>query len=190
MSMYLDKTADTAYVSTGITLTDQLILRASNIIDGYCKRKITVESYTERIPLTELQRGHLSYYPVVNITSIKGRPKYDFTGTNMFGPPMFVIITDLTILDVNKDIGALWCGSSIIGIPYTELEVTYTSGWATIPDNVKLACGMLIDQLVSSNNSNVKSKKDFDSSIEYFANSMITPEIANLLSEVKIVLLR
>jgi hypothetical protein len=183
MSQYLDKTTDASYVSVGITLTDQLIIRASSIIDGCCKRKIAVESYTERVPLTESQRGHLSYYPVVELTALKGRPKYYFTGINFFGPPVFEVISDHSILDVDVNIGSLWCGYNMFGAPYTELEVTYTSGWAVIPDNVKVACGMIIDQLVNSNNSNVKAKKDFDSSIEYFGNKLITPEIADLLSQ-------
>jgi hypothetical protein len=182
MSEYI-QVADTKYVSSGPTLSASLILRASAIIDGYCKRKITVESYTERVPLTDQQRGHLSYYPVVDLTSLKGRPKYHLTGNDFFGPPQFEVISDLTILDVDHNIGTVWCGHSLFGAPYTELEITYESGWATIPDNVKVACGMIIDQLVNSNNSNVKAKKDFDSSIEYFGNKMITPEIADLLSE-------
>jgi hypothetical protein len=61
--------------------------------------------------------------------------------------------------------------------------VSYTSGWEIIPDKVKVACGLLIGQMATNPNSNVKSKKDFDYSIEYFGNNMITPEIADLLSE-------
>ena len=194
MSAYLVIGTDADYCTA--TLTASLILRASAIIDGYCKRKITVESYTERIPLTDRndweqgQRGHLSYYPAVEVTALKGRPKYYLTGINFFGPPTFEDITDLTILDVNPNTGAVWCGYSIFGVPYTELEVTYTSGWATIPDNVKVACGMIIDQLSTAANPNVKAKKDFDSSIEYFGNSRITPEIANLLSEYVVISFR
>lgn len=179
MSAYL-QVSDTDYSTSA--LTTSLILRASAIIDGYCKRKITVESYTERIPLSD-QRGHLSYFPVVVITELKARPKYTPIGINFFGPPPFETIDDLTILDVDLNTGSVWCGYSVLGVPYVELEVTYTSGWATIPDNVKVACGMIIDQLATANNSNVKSRKDFDSSIEYFGNSRITPEIADLLSE-------
>jgi hypothetical protein len=181
MSQYLEVT-DSNYVSAGTTLTASLILRASSIIDGYCKRELAVKSYTERVPLTDQQRGHLSYFPVIAITALKGRPRYGLTGSNIFGPPQLEPITDLTILDCDHNIGSLWCGSSIFGSAYSELEVTYTSGWAMIPDNVKVACGMIIDQLVNSNNSNVKTKKDFDFSIEYFGNKMITPEIGDLLS--------
>lgn len=189
MSAYLEIT-DTSYVSVGVTLTNQLILRASAIIDGCCKREIGVKSYTERIPLTEMQRGHLSYYPVVAITLLKGRPKHGITGTDFFGPPQFETIADTSIMDVDVNTGAVWCGNSLFGAPYTELEVTYTSGWTTIPDNVKVACGMIIDQLVHASNPNVKAKKDFDSSIEYFGNSLISPEIASLLSEYRLISFR
>jgi hypothetical protein len=89
---------------------------------------------TERIPLTEMMRGHLSYCPVLEVSALKGRPKYGLTGSNFFGPPPFEEIPDLSVLDVDKSIGSLWCGSSPFGSPYMELVVTYSSGWEPIPD--------------------------------------------------------
>lgn len=180
MSQYLTL-EDTDFVPVGVALTLPLIIRASAIIDGHCKREIGVKSYTERVPLTN-QRGHLSYYPVQEVTSVKGRAKYGLTGDAFFGAPGFTDL-DSSILDVDKEIGALSCGYSLFGAPYDELEVTYASGWNPIPDKVKVACGLLIGQLTGNPNSNVKSKRDFDFSIEYFGNSMITSEIAELLSE-------
>ncbi len=183
MSQYLELTY-TDYVPVGVVLTVPLIIRASAIIDGYCKREIGVKSYTERVPLTN-QRGHLSYYPVKEVTDIKGRATHGITGDNFFGPPGFTAV-DLSSLDVEKEIGTLTCSNSMFGAPYAEMEITYTSGWDTIPDKVKVACGILIGLLSANPNSNVKSKKDFDMSIEYFGNDMITPEIAVLLSEYQI----
>ncbi|MEK4881434.1 MULTISPECIES: hypothetical protein [Paenibacillus] len=180
MTRYLT-TEDTDYVPAGVVLTLPLIIRASAIIDGRCRREIGVKSYSERIPLTN-QRGHLSYYPVKEITEVKGRAAYGITGDNFFGAPGFVE-TDLSVLDVDKEIGSLTCGNSQFGAPYAEIEVTYTSGWDPIPDKVKVACGLLIAQLSGNSNTNVKLKKDVDSTIEYFGNSLITPEIADLLSE-------
>ncbi|MDB5053280.1 MAG: hypothetical protein JWM44_1330 [Bacilli bacterium] len=185
--MYLT-TSDTDYVSPGVTLTTSLIIRASAIIDGYCKRSLDVTSYTERVPLTDYQnmnsyqRGHLSYYPVIDVTLVKGRPLYNILSGNIFGPPPFEPINDLSILDIDKNIGNFICGFNIFGVPYSELEVTYTSGWAVIPEAVKVACGMIASQLANNANPNVKAKKDLDSAIEYFGNSMVTPEIADLLS--------
>jgi hypothetical protein len=187
MGKYLE-TTDTDYVPAGVVLTLSLILRASAIIDGYCKRTIDVTSYTERVPLTDYrevnnyQRGHLSYYPVINVTEIKGRPLYNIISGNIFGPPKFEPITDLSILDIDTNLGSFICGFNMFGVPYTELEVTYTSGWATIPEAVKVACGLIASQLVNNANPNVKSKKDYDFAIEYFGNSMITPEVSDLLS--------
>ncbi|WP_339309800.1 hypothetical protein NZ043_27790 [Paenibacillus sp. FSL k6-2145] len=181
MSRYLEVT-DIDYVPAGVKLTEPLIIRASAIIDGRCKREIGVKTYTERIPLTDSQRGHLSYYPVLDLLSAKGRPTQGAFG-NFFGSPEFEPIDNLNIIDVDKEIGSVWCGQSPFGSPYKEVEVSYTSGWEIIPDKVKVACGLLIGQMATNPNSNVKSKKDFDYSIEYFGNNMITPEIADLLSE-------
>lgn len=181
MSQYLELT-DTDYVPTGVKLTEALVIRASAIIDGKCRREIEAKTYTERIPLTDQQRGHLSYFPVVEVLEAKGRAKLGLMG-NFFGPSGFEPIADIRAIDIDKEIGTVWCGYSPFGLAYAELEVTYTSGWETIPDKVKVACGLIIGQLVANPNSNVKSKKDFDYSIEYFGNNMITPEIADLLSE-------
>jgi hypothetical protein len=180
MSQYLT-VEDTDYVPAGVVLTLPLIIRASAIIDGHSKREIGVKSYIERIPLTN-QRGHLSYYPVKEISAVNGRSAYGITGDNFFGIPGFVT-ADLTTLDVDKEIGTVMCGGSPFGMPYAELEVTYTSGWDPIPEKVKVACGLLVAQLSGNSNTNVKLKKDVDSTIEYFGNSLITPEIADLLSE-------
>ncbi|OPA77463.1 hypothetical protein BVG16_13490 [Paenibacillus selenitireducens] len=181
MSTYLT-IDDSDYVANGVQLTMPLIIRASAIIDGVCKRSIAITSYTERVPLTDNQRGHLSYYPVNDVTAVRGRPTHGITGIDIFGPPTFQdVSTD--ILDVDKPIGTLWCGYSLFGVPYSELEVTYTSGWEDIPEKVKVACGLIINQLASNPNPNVKAKKDFDLSIEYFSRNMVTPEISELLSE-------
>lgn len=56
MSRYLEVT-DIDYVPAGVKLTEPLIIRASAIIDGRCKREIGVKTYTERISLTDSQRG-------------------------------------------------------------------------------------------------------------------------------------
>jgi hypothetical protein len=181
MSAYL-MVDETDYVPQGITLTNSLIIRASSIIDAYCKREIGVKSYTERIPLTEQGKGHLSFYPVIAVTEVKARPKFGWTGDLFFGPPSFETI-DVNALDVDKSIGFVTLGISPYGAPYVELEVTYTSGWEPIPDKVKVACGLIIAKLANNVNPNVKAKKDFDFSIEYFGPKIVTDEIDELLSE-------
>lgn len=78
MSQYLT-VDEIGYFPAGTVPTEGLIIRASAIIDGYCKRSISVTTYTERIPLTN-GRGHLSYYPVAEINEVKGRAAYGLTG--------------------------------------------------------------------------------------------------------------
>ncbi len=186
MSQYLDLN-DTSFVGPRIVLTEALIERASAIIDGYCRREIGVKTYKERIPLTNL-RGHVSFYPVVEVLSAEGRSSQGIMG-GFFGPPSFVPV-DLSTIDMDKPIGAVWCGHYNFGSPMSELEIEYTSGWEETPQKVKVACGMLINQLAENANPNIKSKKDFDFSIEYFGNNLVTPEIANLLAEYRIIFMR
>lgn len=178
MSAYLE-TTDGDY-APNTTLTTALITRASAIIDGYCNRSLGVTSYTERVPLTPEQRGHLSYYPVTNVTALKGRA---YSGHYPFGGPPPFDDLDVDTLDVDKEIGAIWCGASAFASSYVELEVTYKSGFAIIPDKVKVACGLICEKLANNVNPNIKSKKDFDFSIEYFGVGIVTSEISELLNE-------
>lgn len=182
MTQYLELD-DSSYVSEGVVLTNTLILRASAIIDGYCQREIGLKTYKERIPLNN-QRGHVSYYPVEEVLSLQGRAIQGLMG-NFFGIPTFEVI-ELSNIDIDKSIGTVWCGQSPFGSSYAELEIEYTSGFEVIPEKVKVACGLLVSQLASNQNPNVKTKKDFDYAIEYFSNNIVTPEIANLLSEYKL----
>ncbi|WP_274362750.1 hypothetical protein [Paenibacillus thermotolerans] len=182
MSAYLTVTEAADYAPPGVTLTNSLIIRASAIIDAYCKREISVKSYTERIPLNEYGKGHVSFYPVVAVSEVKARPKHGWTGDNFFGPPSFESV-DVNAVDTDKQIGFVTVGSSTFGAPYTELEVTYSSGWDPIPDKVRVACGLIIAKLANNFNPNVKAKKDFDFSIEYFGPKIVTDEIGDLLSE-------
>lgn len=183
MSAYLQST-DTDYVREGVQLTPSLILRASSLIDSYCKREIGMKGYKERISLNESLHGHLSYFPVKEVVSVKGRLKHGLVD-NFFGTPSLADISTDSV-DVNPDTGAIRGCCSAFGIPYVELEVTYNSGWEPIPEKVKVACGMLVEQLSATINPNVKSMKDVDSSIEYFGNKLITEEIESLLSEYRL----
>ncbi|WP_135552098.1 hypothetical protein [Paenibacillus cymbidii] len=181
MSQYLDVDGSAAaYFPPGVTPTAALVLRASAIIDGYCKRAIEVKSYKERIPLSDRQRGHVSYWPVVAVTSVKGRPTAGPMGT-FFGPAPFEELA-ADAVDIDMSIGTVWCGLSPFGSRYGELEIEYTSGWSPIPESVKVACGILVGKLSSTHDTNVKMKKDFDFTIEYFGTSLITPDVADLLA--------
>jgi hypothetical protein len=124
----------------------------------------------------------MSYTPIKSLDSLKGRPKYNAITGNVFGPPQFETISDLSILDYDPRVGNFIVGFNIFGVPYVELEATYQSGYTTIPDEVKVACGLIIAQLAKGNDGGVKSKKDFDFAIEYFGSSMVTPEVESLLA--------
>lgn len=190
MSQYLKLDgSDADFMPEGPPLTAVLIIRASALIDGYCGRELGVKSYTERISLTDRQRGHLTYFPVVEVTAISGQARQGIMG-NFFGPPDFEPFDNVQLMDVDKATGAVACGMSPFSIPYAQLEVTYTSGWERIPDKVKVACGMLASKLRARPDADVKAKKDFDLSIEYFGNSMMSGDVADLLDEYRLMIFR
>jgi len=188
MSRYLTA-ENTDFLPAGMDLpSPATVIRASALIDAECRREIGLKTYTERVPLTT-GYGHLTYKPIREIVAVRGRAAYGLTGDNTFGVPELAEIP-LTSLDVNRETGSFSCVGSAFGIPYTELEVEYVSGYDPIPDNVKVVCGMLIEKMAAGYDQNVKLKKDFDFTIEYFGNSLLTAEMCDLLAPYKVISFR
>lgn len=187
MSRYLTA-EDTDFLPGGKEPNLATIIRASALIDAECRREIGLKTYVDRVSLTN-GHGHLTYAPVQSVIAVRGRPAYGLTGDSFFGAPELTEIPTNS-LDVNRETGSFSCNGSAFGIPYTELEVEYTSGYDPIPEAVKVACGLLIEKLSAGFDQNVKLKKDFDFTIEYFGGGLVTPEIADLLAPYKLVSFR
>lgn len=124
-----------------------LVKHASTLIDGYCQKKLTVEEYTERLRLNNDGYAHLTYYPVIEVKSLKGKPTpttmYFGTPIGTWGTPQWEDIT--SYYDLDKKTGAIWIPT--VSIQYTDIEVEYTSGYETIPEDIKQVCGMLVGAL-------------------------------------------
>jgi hypothetical protein len=191
------------YVQYGLTAetTDDWVTMASALMDAYCRRpSLLVTQYVERMRLTAgAQTVRLSYRPLavsatsgsalVSVQVRYGRPRrgelpdpFHEQIAWAFSVPGSWNALDVTSVDVNLTNGELTFPRSFLGLDYNEVEVTYTSGLATICDRVKVACAQIVKSAQATPAMNVKSNKMDTVQMQYFSNSLIDPQVQMLLN--------
>ena len=97
------------------------------------------------------------------------------------GPPEWVNLVP-TQVDYNAETGELWLPAGIFGVAYSEVELTYTAGYAAPPEAVKLACAQIIRNVESYPAANVKAALLDRLQLEYFEGSLLDEDIRRLLA--------
>jgi len=193
----------TQYASYGLSpeVTDDWITVASTMIDAHCRRvSLNPTQYTERLRLVEgSQTARLSHLPLTPIApaasplvSIQARYAKPRRGETVyplqeevlwaFSLPGAWTTVDPTTVDFVTDTGELVFPLNIMGLPYNEVEVTYTAGLATIPDAVLSACALIVKNAQAAPGMNVKFSKLDTMQMEYFSSSLIDETVQQLLA--------
>ncbi len=196
---YLQPTEYALYGLTADT-TDDWITVASAVIDSYCRRvSLNVTQYEERLRMTaDAQTVRLTYLPLVAaapgtspLVSIRVRyarprrgeiidPAYEQIAW-AFSLPGTWNALDANSVDYFGDTGELTFPMNILGLPYNEVDVTYTAGLAVIPDTVKVACAQIVKNAQATPGLNVKSSRMDTMQMTYFSNSLIDAQVQRLL---------
>jgi hypothetical protein len=161
MIPYLTADEITAYtVTPGLTMTD--VATASATIDSYVGRSFGSMQHIEQARLTKkngaygkVAKGKLRHFPRISVTALSAKVPSPFGGLVettydpgclwfddeefeyfTFVPPAF---GNLGITTVNP---ALFASPTP-----TALTVTYTSGYTVIPEEIKIACGQVMDNI-------------------------------------------
>jgi hypothetical protein len=192
----------TEYVQYGLTAEtgDDWVTMASSLMEAYCRRpSLLVTQYVERMRLTaEAQTVRLSYRPLATavgaasaLVSVRvryARPRRgelrDYFHEQIawaFSIPGSWSSLDVTTVDVNQTTAELTFPVSFLGLSFNEVEVTYTSGLAVIPDAVKIACAQIVKNAQATPAMNVKSNKMDTVQMQYFSGSLIDPQVQMLL---------
>jgi hypothetical protein len=192
----------TEYVQYGLTAetTDDWVTMASALMEAYCRRpSLLVTQYVERMQLTSgAQTVRLSYRPLtaaVGAASALVRVRVRFGKQRRgelpdplreeiawaFSVPGSWNTLNVTTVDVNATTAELTFPVNFLGLDYNEVEVTYTSGLATIPDAVKVACVQIVKNAQATPAMNVKSSKMDTMQMQYFSGSLIDPQVQLLL---------
>jgi hypothetical protein len=186
------------YVAFGLTAdtADAWVTTASAMIEAYCRRPTLMSaSYTERmrIPL-RAQSVRLSYGPLISVDAVKAqysRPGYgdDFYGdfayqtgfAVAFALPGQWVDVDPTTLYVSLPTGEFRFPWNVMGMRYTEAEVTYTGGLTVVPNAVQVACAQIVRNAQATPGLNVKSSKMDTLQTQYFSDSLIDSQVQALL---------
>jgi hypothetical protein len=183
-----------------VSTTEDWVTVASAMMDSYCRRAtLNPQQYTERLRIvTGSQTVRLSYLPLAPVApatqplvTVTGRyarprrgemmdPSYEQVAW-VFGLPGTWNTIDPTTVDFVATTGELVFATNILGLAYNEVEVTYTAGLATIGDDVKTACALIIKNAQNTPGMNVKTSRLDTMTMQYFMNDVIDPRVQSLL---------
>ncbi len=188
--------------------TADWITAAKALINSYSRRPdLNVIQYTERLRVTSgTQTVRLSYLPLTALgtattamVSLEGRYARPRRGEMMNEPLMEIAAVfslpgqwaaiDATLVDYDSNTGELTLPWNVLGLPYNEVQVTYTAGLATIGDDVKSACAQIVRNAQSTPALNASRTKIDTMWMQYFSSSLldetvqawIRPYVANRL---------
>jgi hypothetical protein len=199
MACYLQPTEYQTY-GLASDVTDDWITTASSLIDSHCRRpSLNPTQYSERLRIVEgSQTARLSHLPLspispatlpfVSIQARYAKPRRGELAHPLqeeiswaFSLPGAWTTIDATTVDFVADTGELIFPRNILGLPYNEVQVTYTAGLATIPDVVKCACAQIVKNAQATPGLNVKSSKLDTLQLEYFGGTLIDATVEAML---------
>lgn len=170
---------------------DAWVTMASAMIDGFCRRpSLESASYTERMRVPERSQSvRLSYGPLISVDAVRARYALGWEchepslalAAGIFGLPGTWVTVDPGTLEVSAATGEIRFPWSLMGVRYSEAEVTYTAGLTTIPDGVKAACAQVVRNAMGTPGLNVKSAKLDTLQTEYFADSLLDGQVKSML---------
>jgi len=187
----IDTTADPALVGA-----------ASSLIDAHCRRAtLAVAQYEERIRMMpDRNTIHLTYLPLTPLTPatspiVSGRGRYTMPRRGewafsdlrldmalMFGLPGTWSNIDASSVDFDVATGELTLPLNLMGLWYSEVDLTYTAGYAIIPDAVKYACAQVVRNAQATPAVNVKTGHLDRFRMDYFAPDLLDLTVRSLLA--------
>ena len=192
------------YEACGLEATtpQSWVTAASTVIDAHCRRvTLGIAQYQERMILAPGRNSvRLTYLPLATvppsstaIIALRGRyavprrgewPWVDL-GSEVawtFGLPGTWLDIDPKDVDPYFETGELTMPVNALGLGFSELEVTYTAGFQTIPDKIKMACAQIVRNAQATPALNVRRGQVDRMLLEYFSDSVMDETIRSLLA--------
>lgn len=172
--------------------TADWITAATALINSYCRRPdLNVMEYSERLRVVAgSQTVRLSYLPLAPlapatspIVGMEGRYGRTRRG-EMANEPLFEIACafglpgqwtaiDPSLADFDANSGELTLPWNVLGLPYNEVQVTYTAGLAAIGDDVKAACAQIVRNAQATPALNASWSRIDTMQMKYFSSSLV-----------------
>jgi hypothetical protein len=172
--------------------TADWIMATTALINSYCRRPdLNVIQYTERLRITAGARTvRLSYLPLAPlapattpIVGLEGRYARPRRGEIpqeplieiawAFALPGQWTTIDPTLVDFDPSTGELTLAWNVLGLPFNEVQATYTAGLATIGDDVKSACAQIVRNAQATPALNASMSRIDTMQMKYFSSSLI-----------------
>jgi hypothetical protein len=99
----------------------------------------------------------------------------------MFGLPGQWVSLDPNTVIIDSASGEMQLPPNLMGMRYSEVEVTYTAGLAAVPDPVKVACAQIVKNAQATPGLNVRSSKLDSLQTEYFSGSLLDEQVQAML---------
>ena len=180
--------------------TADWVTAATALINSYCRRPdLNVMQYVERQRvIAGSQTVRLSFLPLTPLApatsplvSAEGRYAKPRRGEMpqepmseiacAFGLPGQWTAIDPTLVDLNATTGELTLPWNVLGLPYNEVQVTYTAGLATIGDDVKSACAQIVRNAQATPALNASMSKIDSMQVKYFSSSLLDETVQQWL---------
>ena len=197
--------ADSEYEIYGLeaATAPSLVAFASTLINAHCRRPaLAVTQFTERIRvMAGLNNVRLTNLPLAIVQGstsplISGRGRYapprrgeDPTLWDMsteialvYSLPGTWIDIDVSSFDFFADTGEVSWLCNPLGLAYDEIELTYTAGFAVIPDPVKFACAQIVRNAQANPALNVHTGTLNTMRLEYFSDSLLDSNVQTMLA--------
>ncbi len=186
------------YLPFGLSedLSDDLVTAASALIDSFCKRpSLGITQYVERLRLARRHGVQLSNTPLAPLTAgasplvtVRGRlrRRYAEMAYPLMWESLLLLPTDEwaaidpSTVDLAPD-GVLYLQTGLFGYMYSELEVTYTAGFADTPVPVKAACAQIVRNAQSMPALTVRSQSIESMRMEYFSGTLLDADVQRIL---------
>jgi hypothetical protein len=172
--------------------TADWVTAATALINSFCRRPdLNIIQYTERLRVVAGARTVLLTYlplaPLAPATSpligLQGRYANPRRGeiiaeplaqiVGLFAVPGQWADIDVSLVDFDPATGELTMPWNMWGLPYNEVQVTYTAGLATIGDDVKTACAQIVRNAQSTPALNASRTRIDTMWLQYFSSSLL-----------------
>lgn len=181
------------------TTSEAMVRSASALIDSLCRRpSLAVTQFTERVSIRPgTARVRVSYLPLcaaegASSPLVSIRVRYGaadrFVGNTLgvdvaraFGLTGSWVNIDLSQAEFVAGTGEIDLPLQILGLDYIEAEITYTAGFATIPENVKSACAQLVRNAEATPALNIRRTTVDKMQMEYFRDSVVDTTVREFL---------
>lgn len=171
---------------------DAWVTTASAMMEAHCRRpSLLPTSYTERFrPGGRSQAVQLSYGPLVSVDSVRGlygrqagSQGSELLGyvAEVFGLPGQWTPVDGAALELFPTTGEVQFLPGLFGLPFAEVEVTYTAGLVTMPAAVKVACAQIVRNAQATPGLNVRSSRMDTLQTEYFSDVLLDSQVRAML---------